>query len=111
MSMDPSQRNLLDENETKLFPLELTRIPYLARYLIWFVVVGIVMALLLPIPLVGHVVGPLWVLVAFVYKIAALDIPRVKNIGFSPLILFLYLVPFVNFGLILVLFFAPPKNL
>jgi hypothetical protein len=107
--METRRSNWLDEPPTTLFPLELTRIPFLVRFLIWFVTVGTVAALLVAIPVVGGVVGVLWVLSTVVYKIVAMDTPRIKNVGFSPWLLWLYLVPVINVGIVLILFFAPPK--
>jgi hypothetical protein len=104
------QRNLLDEPEAKLFPNELTRLPYLARTVIWLVVVGVVAALLVPIPFFGRFVAILWVLGVSVYRIVGLDIPRVRNIGLSPWLLWLYLVPLLNIVLFGALLFAPPKD-
>ena len=98
------------EEEARLFPDELHRLPYLVRVVVWLVAVGLVSALVGPFATqVPHIVG-IWVAAAFVFKIVALDLPRLRNSGSSPWLLLLLPLPLINFVLLYVHFLAPPRS-
>jgi len=76
------------------------------------VVVGIIAALLFSIFHRGaSLVVPIIVILACAaLKVGLLDIPRVRNIGWSPWVLLLFLVPVANTIMQILLFAVPPKK-
>jgi len=96
-----------------LFPWTLTRLQYLVRLLIYIVIFGTVSALLVytvkafgaPVWLVFIIVIPL-----FVLRFPCLDIPRCRDMGWSPWLLLLLLVPIVNLFIVLSLFIWPSQS-
>jgi uncharacterized membrane protein YhaH (DUF805 family) len=95
-----------------LFPSMLARGPYFARWLCFVVAVGILAALLFSIFHRGASLAvPIIVLLACaVLKVGLLDIPRVRNIGWSPWVLLLFFVPVANTIMQILLFAVPPKK-
>jgi hypothetical protein len=93
-----------------IFPYELARVQYLTRAVIVMFIVGVAGALLAPIPIVGRLSIILLAVGAAVYKIACLDVPRIRNAGRSPWYLLLWVVPPINVLLMLYLFLAPPAR-
>ena len=96
-----------------LFPHKLNRVDYLLRLVIWFVSVPIVAAFLLPLPRYTGI--PMWlpfliVLAIIPLKFPCADIPRFRSIGWSPWLVLLLFIPFVNLGVQLVLLFTPAKE-
>lgn len=105
---------------TILMPRELTRSQYFVRWLIFLLAAFIVFGsgLVLMIPLRGHpaafhrVLMPMAVVEVvslFAIRICCIDIPRIRNIGWSPWLLLLIFVPLLNLLLQLMLFFTPSK--
>jgi uncharacterized membrane protein YhaH (DUF805 family) len=96
-----------------LFPEKLERLQYFIRLLIYFVSVAVIAALLLPL---ANVIGvPAWlpfivIVPLFLLKIPCLDIPRFRNMGWSPWLVLLFFIPIVNFIMQLLLLFVPPKQ-
>lgn len=96
-------------------PKTLARIPYLIRWLCFVVGLGLVAALILP--LLGRVVGEDTALGLFfglllagvIVKILALDLPRIRSIGWSPWLLFLCPVPVLGGVMQILLLVMPPK--
>ena len=96
-----------------LFPETLARLQYFLRLLIWLVIFLVACALLFP--LVHKLGAPDWVayLIAtpvYLMRLPCLDIPRCRDIGWSPWWLLLLFVPIVNFFLMLSLFFFPTQR-
>jgi uncharacterized membrane protein YhaH (DUF805 family) len=108
--MDTSSPAVVPAKNSTFFPIELFRLQYLVRWFIWFVTAGVGAALLAPIPALGPIAMIVWVLSALVYRIVALDIPRLRNAGMSPWLLLLFLVPVANLAILILLFVAPPKK-
>lgn len=101
------------ERDTRFFPARLDRKQYALRFLLWFAAtfVGSLVFELTPVLQPGAFV--LWVLVALVYRVVGLDIPRIKNAGMAPYLVFmviLLLVPVANLIGFVILFTAPPKK-
>jgi len=98
---------------TAFMPAKLNRKQYAIRWLLWAVAL-LVSGLLLATLFAGSrsMTGVVWVwaLSSAIYKIMGLDIPRLKSAGMSPWLLLLFLVPFVNLVLVVLLFVVPPKN-
>ncbi len=99
-----------------MFPKNLARLPYLLRWLCLMTAVGLIAALLLPLE--GRVASSgaveialvLLIGVAIILKLAMLDMARARNMGWSPWLALLCLVPVVG-GIIQILFFVmPPKQ-
>ena len=96
-----------------LFPERLARLQYLVRFLIWFVAFTVVSALLfsmvkafgIPDWLPFIVVVPL-----FLMRFPCLDIPRCRDMGWSPWRLLLLLVPIANLFMVLSLFVWPAQS-
>ena len=96
-----------------LFPETLTRLQYLIRFLIWIVIYMVVAALLFPMVKAFGI--PAWLpFVIFVpmllMRFPCLDIPRCRDMGWSPWLLLLLLVPIVNFFMVLSLFIWPGQR-
>jgi uncharacterized membrane protein YhaH (DUF805 family) len=97
-----------------LFPEELTRLQYLIRWLIFFVIFLVVDVLLFyTMPKAFGV--PNWlqfvIIVPLLFmRVPCLDIPRLRSIGWSPWLVLLLLIPFINLIFQLVLFTMPPDN-
>jgi uncharacterized membrane protein YhaH (DUF805 family) len=97
----------------KLFPEKLKRLQYFIRFLVYFVSVLVVAALLLP--LAKFIDVPPWLPLVAIFPLAllrfpCLDIPRFRSMGWSPWHALLFFVPFVNFIMQLLLLFVPPKQ-
>ena len=98
-----------------MFPTELNRVQYLVRWIVFFVVFGVSMALLAPLQ--GHLplsdlqfeiaLGVL-AIVLVVFKIGCIDIPRIRNIGWNPVIVWLFLIPVVGGVIQILLWVMPP---
>jgi len=95
-----------------LFPSTLARVPYFIRWLCFVAVVAIIAALLFSIFHRGAwlAVPIIVILACAALKIGLLDIPRVRNIGWSPWVLLLFLVPVANTIMQILLFAVPPKK-
>lgn len=106
-----------------LFPRTLDRIPYLVRYLILFVVLAVVFGVLtgvmvpfLPSDDSGPGLGLILLiiveilvgLVAAVYAVMGLLIPRIRSCGWNPWLALLILIPGVGGIFSIVLLFMPP---
>lgn len=101
------------ERNTRFFPARLDRKQYAIRFLLWLAAtfVGSLLFELTPMLQPGAFV--LWVLAALVYRVVGLDIPRIKNAGMAPYLVFmviLLLVPVANLVGLVILFAAPPKK-
>ncbi|MDQ8200901.1 hypothetical protein QEH56_22230 [Pelagicoccus enzymogenes] len=99
---------------TWLMPRLLNRKQFFLRWSSWLVVftaglIGIVLALPDSREL-REELSLFFLLIAVLYKIGCIHVPRARNAGLHPLMLLLFLVPLVNIGLYLFLFFAPPKR-
>lgn len=104
----------LDEEETAptplLFPTRLNRQRYALRWLCWVAAMVIGRALAEAVaPFQWEATG-VWVFIGVIYRIAYLDIPRLKNAGQTPWLLLFFLVPVVNFALVIFMFAIPPKD-
>ncbi len=92
-------------------PDTLVRLPYLIRWLLYILAVGLVAAATVPfvreeqLPFLLVVLVP----VALVYRVVWLDLPRARSIPWNPWILLLALIPGVAFIIQLLLFFVPAK--
>ena len=105
---------------SRLMPVELTRSQYAFRFLVFLVVLILALALMALLiaavrasPAGEMLVIPILVVVlAFVMglRIWGMDVPRVRNIGWSPWILLLFLVPLFGFVVQLLLFVTPSKS-
>jgi hypothetical protein len=98
------------ERDTLLLPARLNRKQYLIR---WFVCLGSTLFIGLIFTLIPALPSMLFVpfaILALIYKIRGLDVPRLKNAGLSPWFLLLFLVPFANLVMLIFLFVAPPKK-
>jgi hypothetical protein len=98
-----------------LFPETLTRLQYLTRVLIWCVTYGVVFALLFPLVKVkGTPYHDLftWVFTVpmLIMRFPCLEIPRCRDIGWSPWRLLLLLVPLANLFIVLSLFVWPTQR-
>jgi uncharacterized membrane protein YhaH (DUF805 family) len=95
-----------------LFPSTLARVPYFTRWLCFVVTAWIIAGLLFSIFHRGAslAVPIITILACAVLKVAVLDIPRVRNIGWSPWVLLLFLVPVANAIMQILLFAVPPKK-
>jgi len=96
-----------------LFPETLTRLQYLIRFLIWAFVFLVVSALLFPMIKAFGI--PDWlpfviIVPLFLMRFPCLDIPRCRDMGWSPWRLLLLLVPIVNLFMVLSLFVWPPQR-
>ncbi|HLP65897.1 MAG TPA: DUF805 domain-containing protein [Rhizobium sp.] len=100
-----------------MFPYSLNRSQYLVRLLLLIVGIGLIGAL--TIPALSHSRGelgmagllPLLALLLIIpFRIAALDVPRIRSIGWSPWLLLLLLVPGVNGIFQILLFVMPPRD-
>jgi uncharacterized membrane protein YhaH (DUF805 family) len=94
---------------TMLFPQELARLQYLIRF---FVFVAVLLVIFLPFKdNNGHFNIIIWGVGTTVYllRLPCLDVPRLRNAGWSPYLILLELVPVVNFVFQCALFFIPPK--
>jgi hypothetical protein len=104
-SMPPPRK----PHETWFRPASLNRMQYVVRWLIWAVslitigLIGISFSKNSEILFLGPIV------VGVVYKIVCMDMPRLRNAGLSPWLLFLMVIPIVNLFFLAVLFFAPPE--
>lgn len=104
--------------KNQLFPKYLNRLQYLARFVIFFVTVGVIAWLFLPVmtqtspgkeihPLIlGTLV--LFAVAVVATRILALDLPRIRSAGWNPNLLFLYFVPGVGTIIQICLFLLPP---
>jgi hypothetical protein len=96
-----------------LFPDELTRIQYLLRFIVWVGVSLVTCALLLPIAVAFGCPNwiPLVIIIPLlVMRLPCLDFPRCRNMGWSPWLLLLLLLPPLNLFIALSLFFWPPRT-
>lgn len=100
-----------------MFPYSLNRIQYLVRLLLLIVGIGLVGAF--TIPAFSHSRGELGILgllpflallLIIPFRIAALDVPRIRSIGWNPWLLLLLLVPGVNGIFQILLFVMPPRD-
>jgi uncharacterized membrane protein YhaH (DUF805 family) len=107
---------------SKLMPVELTRSQYLVRWLmfagalaLFALLEALLVVALRRFPNVQQmavfltVFGGLTFLLSL--RIWGMDVPRIRNIGWSPWLLLLFLVPIVNLIMQLLLFFTPSKSL
>jgi len=110
---------VIPERDTFLLPARLNRKQYAIRWLLWFVALPVVFFVifilihLLPDALQQNaslVFFFVWIVGVWIYRIVGLDIPRLKNAGLSPFLLFLYLVPLVGLVMQVLLFALPPKK-
>ena len=95
---------------TLLFPVELRRLQFIVRWLIWIVAI---LCSALVAEFVPSLQPGLFLIVALlgvVYAVLGLYLPRIKNAGISPWFLLLLLVPLANFVVLLILLVAPPKQ-
>ena len=99
-----------EERDTRMMPARLNRKQYAIRWLVWVVALVTIVALLELLPALQPGAFIILVLAAMIYKIAGLDIPRIKNAGMSPWLLLLFLVPLANLVMLVLLFAAPPKK-
>lgn len=99
--------NSSKKKEIPLFPTKLRRRQYLVRWLLWLVALGLAVALLAPMLAAPESVFWTVFVVALLFKVLALDIPRLKDAGMSPFLLLLFLVPGANLVMVILLFFAP----
>jgi hypothetical protein len=96
-----------------LFPETLARVRYLIRFVIWSGIFLVVSALLFPMVKVFGI--PDWlpfiiVVPLFLMRFPCLDIPRCRDMGWSPWRLLLLLVPIANFIMVLSLFVWPSQG-
>jgi len=98
------------ERDTFMFPASLNRLQYLYRLVCWGIVFVLVAMSLEFLPKLQPTSLMIWVLCALIYRFGAIDRPRTNNAGFSPYLLFLFIVPGVNVGMQIVQFLAPPKK-
>jgi uncharacterized membrane protein YhaH (DUF805 family) len=96
-----------------LFPNKLARLQYFIRLLIYFVSILVAAAFFLP--LAKFVDVPPWLPLVVIFPIAllrfpCLDIPRFRSMSWSPWLVLLFFIPFVNFIVQLLLLFVPPKQ-
>jgi hypothetical protein len=107
---------LAAENPTPpriLFPDKLQRLDYALRLIMWFIGVPVIAAFLLPLP--KYIGIPQWLPFVVIILLVPLrfpcaDIPRFRSIGWSPWLVLLFLIPFVNFVVQLLLLFTPSKQ-
>ena len=109
-SLPPPIAAQAEERDTRFLPAQLNRKQYALRWLAWVGTVIIVGMLLGFLPALQPGAFVIWVLVALIYRIVGLDIPRLKNAGRSPFLLLLFLVPVANFVMFVLLFAVPPKK-
>jgi len=110
-ALPPPQIGTFPEKDTFFFPARLDRIPYLIRWIVSTLVAIVAMIISEVLPQVLQV--PVFIalcLASMIYTIRGLYIPRIKNAGYFSLFLFLLFVPIANVGVLLFLFFAPPKK-
>lgn len=95
-----------------LLPSTLARFPYFVRWLCFVVVVWIMAALLFSICHHGVLLAVpiIFILACIALKVGMLDIRRVRNIGWSPWVLLLFLVPVANAVMQILLFAVPSKE-
>lgn len=93
-----------------MFPTQLRRLQFLARWLLWTAAIACVAFALEFMPALQPGAFVVWVVLAMVYGVVGLYIPRMKNAGMSPLLLLLLLVPLANLVIVGLLFLAPPKK-
>jgi uncharacterized membrane protein YhaH (DUF805 family) len=96
-----------------LFPETLTRLQYLVRFLIFMVAFVVVsMLLYFGFKAVGLAdsVFPLIVIALVLMRFPCLDIPRLRNMGWSPWLSLLILIPIINLIFQLALFTMPPED-
>lgn len=100
-----------------MFPYALNRLQYIVRLLLLIVGIGLIGAF--AIPALSHSRGELGIagllpflalLLVIPFRIAALDVPRIRSIGWSPWLLLLLLVPVVNLVFQVLLFVMPPQG-
>jgi uncharacterized membrane protein YhaH (DUF805 family) len=99
-----------------MLPKTLARLPYFLRWLCLLSAVGLIAALLLPLE--GRVASKsavelslvLLLGVWMILKIGMLDMARARNIGWSPWMALLCLVPLVSGIMQILLFVMPPKQ-
>jgi hypothetical protein len=95
--------------DTPFRPSKLGRKRYLIRWLIWlavFLLCGLLSASIAsPLSDILFAVG----IVSVLYKIIGIDLPRVRDIGWSPWCLLALLIPGVNILFMGFLFFAPSE--
>lgn len=89
-----------------LFPREIGRVNYLLR---WIILAGAAFGLLVAAKRIDGFDVPATILVCtlFVLRFPCLEIPRIRNIGWSPWVLLLLFVPVINVFLQLCLAFGP----
>ncbi len=96
-----------------LFPDKVQRLDYALRLIMWYIGVPVIAAFLLPLP---KFIGiPEWLPFAVIILLIPLrfpcaDIPRFRSIGWSPWLVLLFLIPFVNCIIQLLLLFIPSKK-
>ncbi|PTY07070.1 hypothetical protein DB347_09525 [Opitutaceae bacterium EW11] len=100
-----------------MFPKEIRRVQYLVRLLILIVSVGVIAALTVPLLHLSDEPSPLLYLLPVIVflvvvpiRLAALDIPRIRSIGWSPWLLLLFLIPGINAIMQILLLVMPPKS-
>lgn len=93
-----------------LFPQELGRAAYFLRFLgwVWLMIGGA--ALLEFLPVFQPAAFVVWIVAALVYKVFAMDRPRLCNAGLSSWLLIWTVVPFANLVLFLTLFLWAPRQ-
>jgi|SRR6516162_2741723 uncharacterized membrane protein YhaH (DUF805 family) len=96
-----------------VFPETVTRLQYLVRFVIWSGIFLVVSALLFPMVKAFRI--PDWlpfliVVPLFFMRFPCLDIPRCRDMGWSPWRLLLVLVPIVGLFIVLSLFVWPGRR-
>jgi hypothetical protein len=109
-SLPPPITQEKEERDTRMLPARLNRKQYAIRWFVWVVALVAIGASLELLPALQPGAFVIWVFAGLIYKIVALDIPRIKNAGMSPWLLLLFLVPLANLVLFVLLFAAPPKK-
>ncbi len=102
----------LPERDTFFLPARLNRKQYSVRFFLWLVVViGGAVVLESISALQSGVATLIFIFTGCIYKLIAIDIPRMKNAGLiSPLFILLLLIPIANLVFTVLLFAIPPKK-
>ena len=98
-------------HNTLLFPAQLNRKQYLLRWVAWalpFIFIAYLIELF--VPRLQPWAALAWIVTALIYKIAGLDIPRLRNSGDSPWLAVCQLVPGLGLIVVVLLFVLPPEK-
>ncbi len=95
------------EDPVLLLPDKLPRKPYFIRFLVFLLVVVGGGACLEMLPKLQPWSVLVWVTVALTYKTIGLDIPRARDVGWSPWALVAQLIPGLGLVVLILLFTVP----